>query len=170
MASGLITIEGEEVKQWQIIFSWAPKSLWMLNTAMKWKDAWSFEKIYDKSGQCIKRQRHHFANKYLYILSYGFSSSHAHMWELDHKKSWVLKNWYFQIVVLEKTPESPLDGKEIKPVNKSQGESTLNIYWKVYCWIWSSNTLATWCEELTLWKRPWGWERLKAKGEGSGRG
>ena len=49
--------------------------------------------------------------------SYGFSSSHMRLWELDHKESWPLKNWCLQIVVLEKTPESPLDSKEIKPVN-----------------------------------------------------
>ena len=49
--------------------------------------------------------------------SYGFSSSQVWMWELDHKEGWVLKNWCFQIVVLEKTLESPLDWKELKPVN-----------------------------------------------------
>ena len=49
--------------------------------------------------------------------SYDFSSSHKQMWELDHKEDWVLKNWCFQIVVWEKTLESSLDSKEIKPVN-----------------------------------------------------
>ena len=49
--------------------------------------------------------------------SYGFSSSHVWMWELDHKEGWVLKNWCFWIVMLEKTPECPLDCKEIKLVN-----------------------------------------------------
>ena len=49
--------------------------------------------------------------------SYGFSSCHVWMWELDHEESWVLKNWCFWTVVLEKTLESPLDVKEIKPVN-----------------------------------------------------
>ena len=49
--------------------------------------------------------------------SYGFSSSHVWMWELDHKESWVLKNWCFWTMVLEKTLESPLDCKEIKLVN-----------------------------------------------------
>ena len=48
--------------------------------------------------------------------SYGFSSSHIWMWELDHKEGWGLKNWCFQTVVLEKTLKSPLDNKEIKPV------------------------------------------------------
>ena len=55
--------------------------------------------------------------KSLFSQSYGFSSSHVWMWELDHKEGWVLKNWYFQIVVQEKTFESPLDCKEIQPVN-----------------------------------------------------
>ena len=49
-------------------------------------------------------------------------------------------------------------------------ESDLNIHWKDWCLSWNSNTLATWCEELTYWKRPWCWERLKAGGEGDGKG
>ena len=49
-------------------------------------------------------------------------------------------------------------------------KSVLNIHWKDWCWSWSSNTLATWCEELTHLKRPWCWERLKAGGEGDNRG
>ena len=72
---------------------------------------------YDKPRQCIKKQRHYFADKGPYSQSYGFSSSHVWMWELDHKEGWVLKNWCFQTAVLEKTLESPLDSKEIKSVN-----------------------------------------------------
>ena len=49
-------------------------------------------------------------------------------------------------------------------------KSVLNNHWKDWCWSWSLNTLATWCEELTHWKRPWCWERLKAGGEGDDRG
>ena len=48
-------------------------------------------------------------------------------------------------------------------------EAVLNIHWKDWWWSWSSNTLATWCEELTHWKRPWCWERLRAEGEGGNR-
>ena len=48
--------------------------------------------------------------------------------------------------------------------------SVLNIHWKDWCWSWNSNTLATWCQELTHWKRLWFWERLKAGGEGEDRG
>ena len=76
-----------------------------------------WKKIYDKPRQHIKKQRHHFAKKGPSSQSYGFSSSHGWMWELDHKEGWVLKNWYFWTVVLEKTLESPLDFSEIKSVN-----------------------------------------------------
>ena len=54
-----------------------------------------WKKSYDQSRQHIKRQRHHFANKGLYSQNYGFSSSHVWMWDLDHKESWLLKNWCF---------------------------------------------------------------------------
>ena len=76
-----------------------------------------WKEIYDKSRQCVKKQRHHLADKNPYSQSYGFSNSHVQMWELVHKEGWALKNWCFWIVVLEKTLESPLDCKEIKPVN-----------------------------------------------------
>ena len=52
----------------------------------------------------------------------------------------------------------------------SKRKSVLNIHWKDWCWSWNSNTLAIWCEELTHWKRPLHWERLKAGGEGDNRG
>ena len=89
------------------------------------------------------------------------------MWELDRKEGWAVKNWCFWTVVLEKTLESPLDSKEIKPVNPKGNQP----------WIfigrpgaeWSSNTLATWCEEPSHWRRPWCWERLRARGEGGDR-
>ena len=92
-----------------------------------------------------------------------FSSGHVCMWELDY---WVLKNWSFWTVVSEKTLESPWTSrrskqsilKEVSPEYSLEG-----------CWSWNSNTLAIWCEELTPWKRPWWWERLKAEGEGVAR-
>ena len=66
---------------------------------------------------CIKKQRHNFADKGPSSQSYGFPSSHVWIWELDHKEDWALKNWCFHTLVVEKIPESPLDSKEIKPVN-----------------------------------------------------
>ena len=65
-------------------------------------------------GQHIKKQRLNFVEKGPYSQRHGFSSSHVQMWELDHKEGWALKNWCFQIVVLENTLESPFDSKEIK--------------------------------------------------------
>ena len=67
--------------------------------------------------QRIKKQRHYFANKVLSSQSYGFSSSHVWMWELDNKECWAPKNWCFWMLMLEKTLESPLDCKEIQPVH-----------------------------------------------------
>ena len=71
-------------------------------------------------------------------------------------------------VVLEKTLESPLDCKVIKPVNPKGNQSVLHIHWSDWCWTWSSNTSATW-DKLTHYKRRWCWERLKAGGEGDDR-
>ena len=75
------------------------------------------------------------------------------------------QSWCFWTGMLEKTLESPLDCKEIKPVSP-KGCQPWIIYQKDCGWSWSSNTLATWCKESTHWKRPWCQERLKAKGEG----
>ena len=59
--------------------------------------------------------------------SYGFPSTHVWMWELDHKKSWALKNWCFWTVVMEKTLESPLNCKEVKPFNPKGNYSWIFI-------------------------------------------
>ena len=75
------------------------------------------EESYDKPRQHIKKQRHYFANKGPSSQSYVFSSSHVWMWELEYKESWALKNWCFWTVVMEKSLESPLDCKEMKPVH-----------------------------------------------------
>ena len=101
---------------------------------------------------------------------YGFSSGHVWMWELDCEESWASKNWCFWTVMLEKTLESALDCKEIKPVHP-KGNQPLDIHWKDWCWSWNSNTLATWCKELTHWKTPMlgriegrrkrGWQRMR---------
>ena len=75
-----------------------------------------WKKSYDKSRQHIKKQRHYFTDKGPSSQSYGFSSSHVWIWELDCKEGWVPKNWCFQTVV-PKALESSLDCKEIKPLN-----------------------------------------------------
>ena len=76
-----------------------------------------WKKSYDKLKQHSKKQRHNFANEDACSQSYGFFCSHVWMWKWTIKKARALKNWCFWIVVLEKTLESPLGSKEIKPVN-----------------------------------------------------
>ena len=132
------------------------------------KRHWSLKESFDQPRQHMKKQKHYFANKCLSSQSYGFSSSHVWMWDLDYKESWALKNRRFWTVVLEKTLKSPLDSKEIQPVNPKE-KSVLSIHWKDWCWSWNSNTLATWCKELTHLKRRWCWEILKAGREGDNR-
>ena len=127
-----------------------------------WKES------YGKPRQCIKKQKHHFANKGPCSQSYGFSSSHVWMSELDYKEGQVPKNWFFWFVVLEKTLERPLDCKEIKPVHPKGNQ----------LWIFIGRTDAEaeapilWPPdaELTHWKRPWFWERLRTAREGDDRG
>ena len=94
---------------------------------MKLKDAYSLGKSYDQTRQHIKKQRHYFADKGPSSQGYGFSSSHVWMWELNHKESWAPKNWCFWTVVLEKTPESPLDCKEILAVHPKGNQSWIFI-------------------------------------------
>ena len=86
-----------------------------------------WKKICDKPRQHVKKQRHHLADKGPYSQSYGFSSSHVCMWVLDHKEGWAPKIWCFQIGVLEKSFEGPLDRKEIKPVNPKWNQSSIFI-------------------------------------------
>ena len=106
-----------------------------MTAATKLKDTCSLER-YDKLRQHMKKQRHHFADKAVffpvkarkpYSQSYGFSSSHEWMWEMDHKEGWVLKNWCFSIVVLERTLEIPLDCKEIIPINPKGNQPLIFI-------------------------------------------
>ena len=100
---------------------------------------------------------------------YGFSSSHVWMWELDWEESWVLKNWCFWIVVLEKTLESPMDCKEIQPVHPKGDQS----------WVFfgrndaKAETPLLWPPHAKSWligKRLWCWEELGAGGKGDDRG
>ena len=107
---------GKQWKQWQTLFWGAPKSLQMVISAMKLKEACSLEEKLWPTWQHIKKQRHYFPNKGPSSQSYGFSSSHVWMWELDYKEHWKLKNLCFWTMVLEKTLGSPLDCKEIQRV------------------------------------------------------
>ena len=86
-----------------------------------------WKKSYDRLRQHTKKQRPYFANKGLSSQSYDFPSSRVWMWELDYEESWARKNWCFWTVVLEKTPESPLDCKEIQWVSPKGDHSWVFI-------------------------------------------
>ena len=130
---------GKQRKQWQTIFLGSRITVdgdcsHEIKILAPWKES------YDKARQHIKKQKHHFVNKDPSSQSFGFSSSHVWMLELYHKESWVQRNWCFWTVVLEKTLESPLDCKEIQPVNPKGNQS----------WIFSGRTDAE-AEAPILW-------------------
>ena len=104
-------------KQWQILFLGSKITVDGDLQQWNWTKIASGQESYNQPRQCIKKQRHHFADKRPCSQGYGLSSSHVWMWELDHKEGSALKNWWFWIVVLEKSLGSPLGSKEIKPVN-----------------------------------------------------
>ena len=117
----------------------------------------------DQTRQHIKKRRHYFADKGPSSQNYGFTSSHVWMWALDHKESWVLKNQCFWTVMLEKTLESPLDYKEIQPVNPKGNQS----------WIFigkpdaeaETPNIGHLMRRIDSLERPWCWGRLKVGGE-----
>ena len=168
---------GKQWKQLQTVFSLAPKSLQMVTAALKLALA-PWRKSYDQPRQHIKSRD--IANKGLSSQSYDFSSSHIWMWELNHKESWALKNWCFWSVVLEKTLESPLDCKEIKPVKlkgnqpwifigKTDAEVETPILWSlaVKKWLigkdpdagkdWRQEKRMT-GDEMVGWQTQWTWD------------
>ena len=160
MASRPITswkIDGETMETVTDFFSWALKSLQMVTAAMKLKDIAPWKKSYHQHRQHIKKQRHYFVDKGPSSQSYGFSSSHVWMWEVDHKESWAPKNRCFWTVVLEKTLESPLDCKKIQPVNpkgnqswiiigSTDAEAEAPILW-CSASLWSTSHIHTWLLE-----------------------
>ena len=121
-----------------------------------------------QSRQHIKKQRHYFAKKVHLVKAMIFpvvmcgceswSIKNAEHWRIDAFELWCWRRLLRAPWTARRSNQSIL--KEISPEYSMQG----------WCWSWNSNTLATWCKELTYWKRPWCWERLKAGGEGDDRG
>ena len=118
---------GKQWKHWQTFLGG------LQNDCRWWQQPWNekmlapWKKSYDKPRQHNKKQRHYFTNEGPSSQSYGFSSSHVCMWDLDYKESWAVKNWWFWTVVLEKALESPLDCKEIQPVHPKENQSWIFI-------------------------------------------
>ena len=128
---------GSHQKQWQILFSWATKSLWTATAATKLKKRLLLgRKVMTNLDRVLKKQSHS-GDKGLSSQSYGFSSSHVQMWELDNKEGWALKNWCFYTTVLEKTLESPLEIKSVNPkenqhwifIGRTDAEAEAPILW-----------------------------------------
>ena len=148
-------------KQWLTLFFWAPKSLQTVTAAMKLNCLLLGRKVMTNL-ETIFKSRHYFANKGLSSQGYGFSSGHVSIWELGCKESWGPQDWCFWTVVLEKTLESSLDCKEIKPVH-SKGDQS---------WVFTGRTdvealtLILWpsdAKSWLIWKDPdsgkdWGQE------------
>ena len=155
---------GGKWKQWQILSSWAPKSLWTVAAAMKLRRLLLGRKAVTNLDSVLKN-RHYFVDKGPSSQSYGFSSSHGWMWKLDHKEDWELKNFGFKLLCWRRLLKVPWTARRSN--QSTQRKSTLNIHWKDWCWSLSSNTLVTWFKDLIHWKRPWYWERLRAGGEGA---
>ena len=158
---------GKQWKQWQTIF-WGSKITADSECGHEIKrHLFLGRKVMTNLNSLLKSRDITFPTKVCLVKAMGFPVV-MYGYELDHKESWAPKNWCFWTVVLEKTLESPLDCKEIQPVH-SKGNQSFSVHWKDWCWSWNSNTLATWCEELTHLKRSWCWERLRAGGEGDDR-
>ena len=171
MVSGPITsweIDGETVETVSDFIFWGSK-----NHCRSWLQPWNektltpWKESYDEPRQLIKKQKHYFANKGLSGQGYGVSSGHVvrvGWWrKLSAEKLMLLNcgvgedSW--ESLVLQGDPASP-----------SWRRSVLGVHWKDWCWSWNSATLATSCEQLTHWKRPWCCEGLGAGGKGDDRG
>jgi len=125
-----------------------------------------WEKSYDQPKQHLKEQRHYFANKGPTSQGYDFFSSLVWMWELDYKESWVLKNWCFWTVVLEKTLESPLDCKEIHPKGNQSwifiGKTEAEAETKLQYLMWRADSFEkTLMLGKTEGRRRRGWQRMR---------
>ena len=102
------------------------------------------------------------------VVIYGYES-----WSIkkaEHRRIDAFELWCWRRLLRVPWTARRPNQSILKEISQSQRKSVLNIHWKDGCWSWNSNTLATWCEEVTHWKRSWCWERLKAGGEGDDRG
>ena len=152
---------GKQWKQWQTLFSWAPKSLQMLTATMKLKNTLLLGRKAMTNLDSILKSRDitlatkvHLVKAMIFpVVMYGcerWAVKKAEHWRID-----AFELWYW---------------RRLLRVPWIARRSVLTSHWKDWCWIWNSNILATWCEELSHWKRPRCWERLKAGGEGDNRG
>ena len=156
-------------KQWQTWFSWAPKSLQMVTATMKLKKHLLLgRKVMTNLDSILKSKDITLSTKVHLVKAMVFLVV-RNGWErwtikkVEHQRTVAFELWCWRRLLgdpwtARRSNQSIL--KEISPEYSLEG----------LIWSWNSNTLATWWEELTHWKRPWFWERLKAGGEGDDRG
>ena len=158
---------GKKQKQWQTLFSWAPKSLQMVTAAMKLtfllgrKVMTNIDSILKSTDITLPTKVCLVKAMVFPVVMYGcesWTTKKAEHWRTDAFEQWCWRRLLRAPWTARRSNQSIL--KEISP----------EYSWKDWCWKWYSNTLSTWCEELTHLKRPWCWERLRAGGEGDGRG
>ena len=148
--------------------SWALKSLQMVTAAMKLKDFLLGRKVMTNLNSILKSRDISLPTKVCIVKAMIFpvvifgcerrTIKLAERWTIYAFELWLWRRLLRVLWTARRPNQSILK------------EKTLNSHWKNWCWSWSSNTLATWCKELSHWKRPWCWERLKTGGEGDDRG
>ena len=162
---------GLKLKQWtrERLFFGAPKSLCFGTAAMKLKICFLLgRKLMTNLDSILKSRDISLPTKIHLAKAMAFPVV------IFGCESWIIKKAECHSLILLNccvggdSWESP--GLQGDPTSPSLRKSVLNIHWEDWCWSWNSNILATWCKELTYWKRPWCWERLKAGREGEDRG
>ena len=159
MTSSPITlwqIDGENWEQWQTLCSWAPESLQMVIAVMKLRHLLLGRKYMTNLDSILKiRDITLLMKVWMHkAMVFPLAMYKCEYWTIKKAERWTIiafKQWCW---------------KRLLRVPCTARRSN---HWKDWCWSWSANTLATWCEELTHWKRPWGWERPRAR-EGDDRG
>ena len=145
------------------LFSWASKSLQMVTAAMILKYTCSLEESYDQPRQHVKKQRYYFANKVPSWQSYGFSSSHVWMWDLNHKKAEGWRIHAFELWCWRRLLTVPWTARRskqsiLKEINLEYSLEGLMLKLQYFGHLIQRTN--------SLEKRLWCWERLWAGGEG----
>ena len=171
MASAPITswqIDGETVGEWQTLSFWAPRCLQVVTAAMKLKMLAPWKKSYNQPIQHIRKQDitlptniHPLKAMVSPVVMYGWDR-----WTRKKAERQIIDA--FELRCYRRCLRVPWSAR--RSHQSTLKEISLNIHWRDSCWSWNANILATWCEELTHWKRSWIWERLKVGGEADDRG
>ena len=171
----VIEVKGSEKVNIIILSStWAPKSLWMVTAAMKWRHLLLGRKAMTNLDSILKSRHITLPTKVRLVkamvfpvVMYGCESWTIKKAECQRIDAFELWCWRRLLRVLWTARRS--NQSILKKTSPSWGRPVLGVHWKDWCWSWLSNTLANWCEELTHLQRPWCWERLKAGREGDNR-